>query len=596
MRPICWIHISEIHIRLSDAWAQDIVLKAMCEHISRQSEDGTATDFILVTGDLAFSGKADEYALVAEFFDKLITVSGVSKEHIFCVPGNHDVDCDRQKLCFQGARVSLQDQNRTDVILEAGEDLETLLKRQENYRDFQNSYFKEQDRTWTDDGLSYVSRLSIEDVRLVIIGLDSAWLAEGGIGDHGKLIIGERQVINAINLVQKFDDPPHIILGMAHHPFHLLQEFDRLPVQNRVEQVCQFFHCGHLHELEARATGQNGTGCLTLAAGSSFETRQSHNTYSLVTLDLLGAVRTVTTIQYDPGNGAFLSKFPHEYRIEVTPSDTCSVSELAQAMKTFCPALAPWAHYLSALLLDHKAELLIPSQNGYTFGSFNVLQGLPDSELKRKTVDFLTFRNAFRVLYKRVSFSDIFARHGDTVEQYGDVLKELCKADSALKNRLAAQENDAHMLANAEPRESFPHTGALLSELATAQDWDLLRVHAQRHVNSADPAIAIQAKRMLALSLAHSEVAADKRTTIDLYRSLAGGDSAKFSDVGNLATLLIEAGSLEDAKAAVLVGIARFPAKTDYFSQIGQRIVEATGDRFFRKQIEGAIVERGKLD
>ncbi len=596
MRAICWLHVSDIHLRVGNAWSQDVVLKAMCEHIAGQRTGGTVADFILITGDLAFSGKADEYALATGFLDALGTASGVPKERIFCVPGNHDIDRDRQNMCFRGARGNLQDQNRIDALLAGGEDLETLLKRQENYRLFQNSYFTGQDRTRTDDGLAYVSRLTFEDVRLAIVGLDSAWLAEGGGEDHGKLLLGERQVINAIKLAQEYDDPPHIIVGMAHHPFHVLRELDRRPAQDRIEKTFHFFHCGHLHEPEARTAGCSGTGCLTLAAGASFETRQSHNTYSFVTLDLFGAVRRVQTVQYNPGTGAFSSASSDEYRIEVTPADTCSVSELAQAAKTHYPTLTPWVHYLAALLLDQKAELPIPAENGHALGSFSVLQGLPDSDLKRKTADFMAFRNALRVLYKRIAFADIFARHGVAVRQYGEALNDLCNADPALKGRLAAQENDAQMLASTEPPQSFSHASALLTELVSTQDWVLLREHAQRHLDSPDRAVALQAKRMLALSLAHSDDAADKETAIALYRSLAGDESAESIDAGNLATLLIEAGELEEAKVAVIDGIGKFPAKADYFSGIGQKIVEATGDRTFRKQMEAAVAERGKRD
>jgi hypothetical protein len=63
VRPICWLHISDIHMRACDAWSHDVVLKAMCEDIERQRTEGTAADFILATGDLAFSGKTEEYAL-----------------------------------------------------------------------------------------------------------------------------------------------------------------------------------------------------------------------------------------------------------------------------------------------------------------------------------------------------------------------------------------------------------------------------------------------------------------------------------------------------------------------------------------------------
>lgn len=240
-------------MRTSDTWSQDVVLKAMCDQVAQQRAVVRKMDFILATGDLTFSGKADEYRLAADFFDALSTASGVAKECIFCIPGNHDIARERQQMCFLGARTSLQDQNRIDALLSPVEDLETLLKRQENYRHFQTSYFKAQDRTWTADGLGYVSCITTDDVRIVIVGLDSAWLAEGGVGDHGKLLIGERQVINALNLANTLD--PHIVIAMAHHPFHLLQEFDRRPVQNRIERACRFFHCGHLHEPEAAIVG-----------------------------------------------------------------------------------------------------------------------------------------------------------------------------------------------------------------------------------------------------------------------------------------------------------------------------------------------------
>ena len=104
-------------MRVSTAWSQDVVLQAMCENIVRKRAEGASFDFILATGDLAFSGKADEYKLVAEFFDALSAASGVPKAKIFCIPGNHDVERDRQKMCFRGARGSLQSQNHSGMAI-----------------------------------------------------------------------------------------------------------------------------------------------------------------------------------------------------------------------------------------------------------------------------------------------------------------------------------------------------------------------------------------------------------------------------------------------------------------------------------------------
>lgn len=591
MRPICWLHISDIHMRASDAWSQDVVLKAMCDDISRRRKAGTAVDFILVTGDLAFSGKSEEYALSALFFDAISSAAGIGKEQIFCIPGNHDIQRERQKLCFLGARSELQNPNRVDLTLSPEEDMATLLKRQENYRNFQRSYFVRQSRTETADGLAFVTRLEIDDIVIAIMGLDSAWLAEGGLSDHGKLLIGERQVINALALAEPLD--PHVVIAMAHHPFHLLQEFDRRPVQSRIERGCHFFHCGHLHSPESRAVGVNSSGCLTLAAGASFETRQSNNAYSVVTLDLLRGERTVKIVQYHPASGTFSFESTELYDIEATPVCSCGVAELATAMKNFQAALSPIVHYLAALLLDQKSEVPIPDPQGHTFGSFAVLQAQPESELRALTVQFMVFKNALRVLHKRVPLTDIFAQHGESVVKYGAALEMLCK-NPAIRARLEECEKDGQMLANALNQDSSGHTGALFSELLTAQDWPLLRVHAERHAESPNQALAVQAKRMLAMCLAQSGEPADRGTAIELYRVLVQSHSASGSDFGNLATLLIENDNFDDAKAMVIAGIEQFPSNAEHLSQIGQRIVESTGDRNLRERLAALKKQRGQ--
>lgn len=596
MHPIRWMHMSDIHMRISDAWSQDVVLKALCDHVAQQRADGITLDFILVTGDLTFSGKTDEYKLTASFFDALSAVSGVAKDKIFCIPGNHDIDRERQRMCFLGVRAFLQNQNQVDLFLSPGEELETLLKREENYKHFQTSYFKAQDRTGTADGLGYVSFVLIDDVRIAIAGLDSAWLAEGGMDDYGKLLIGERQVINSLELANVRD--PHIIIGMSHHPFYQLLEFDHHVVKNRIESTCRFFHCGHLHEPESIISGYKSTGCLILSAGASFETRQSRNTYSIVTLDLLHALSKVEIAQYNPSDGSFSFVSSYGYRIEL-PAVTCSVFELAQVMQTYSGKLTPWSHYLSALLLEQKAEFPVLTQDDCTFGSFDFIEELPDSDLKQKTSEFMAFKNVLRVLYKRVPLYDIFVQRGAAVEEYGDILRQLCSKNSVLGSRLAVQEEEAKMLASTEPQEDLSHTVVLLNELAAAGEWKILCNNAKRHVDSLDLTVGIHAKRMLGLGLAHSDEVTDKKKAIDIFRSLTEDQSTEFTDSGNLAILLTEEmkdTSLEEAKKLVLDGIRKFPLKADYYSDIGQRIVEATGDRHLRQQIEIIIAERGKGD
>jgi hypothetical protein len=163
--------------------------------------------------------------------------------------------------------------------------------------------------------------------------------------------------------------------------------------------------------------------------------------------------------------------------------------------------------------------------------------------------------------------------------------------------RLDRQEADARMLAEAEPTRGASHTAALLTALATAGDWHQLREQAARHAESSDPNVAIQARRMLALGLAQSSEAPDRGAAVDLYRSLAAEGLGEAVDLANLATLLSDGGLVDEAKAVVLEGIARFGASASLgFHEIGLRIVEKTGDRDFREQLKAAIAARARRD
>ena len=592
MRPICWLHISDFHLRPADQWSQDVVLESMCENIKHQHYDGTEFDFVLVTGDIAFSGKAEEYLMAENFFNDLQSASGVPVHRIFCVPGNHDVDRDRQQLCFKGARGTLSTPNQVDRVLAGGEDLDALLTRQENFQRFQKSFFADQDRTLTEDGLGYVTRITFDDIKLAIIGLNSAWLAEGGIEDHGRLLIGERQVINAFRLSKKPGEAPHIVIGMAHHPLRLLQEFDQGPVHTLVEKECDFFHCGHLHEPNSSLTGPGGSGCLTVSAGAAFESRESHNSYSIVKLDLRHGTRSVQAHRYNQHNRAFSDTDTNHYPIEVIPVSLCSVNDLAVAIEGQWPELQPLSFYLASILLGKKKDLPIPSQNGYAFGSVEVMQGQAESSLKSKTLEFVTFTNVLRVLSDSMCLDDILGAYGDSVVEYGQELMSICELYTELLDRLESQNRDSQILAGSEPRESFSHTLRLFDELANSHDWDLLREQAERHLETDIPDVAAKGRRYLALALANSLEQTDKVEAERLYRSLSRSDAIEFTDLGNLALLLFDQERMDEGMGAVIEGIGRFPDKRPYYLQIGHQIVEASGKRELRLRLDNAIEEQ----
>ena len=587
MRPLTWLHISDLHLRVGSEWAQDVVLTEMCRHIEQQRDDGSEFDFILITGDIAFSGQAEEYAMAEQFCDELEGKSGVPRERIFCVPGNHDIDRSKQQMAFKGARGELRDQSSVDLFLANQCERDNLLTRQLNYRSFQTSYFAGQSREWTSDNLAYVSRLQIDDLSLAILGLDSTWLAEGGDGDHGNLLMGEMQVINAIRHALESEDLPNVVIAMAHHPFHLLQEFDQQRIQHRVERDTHFFHHGHLHQAGTRMAGPAGSKCLTVAAGASYMSRHDFNAYSIVRLDFLEATRSVKTFVYNPIGASFsLSRDEDVYSVDVTPTSICSVGELAEGLIRYDSQLQQYAYYVSALILGRKSDFPVPESAHPLLETIDSAQSWPDSNLKELAINLIRFRNVLRVLFDGGDLDTIVASHGTMFGQYVPALANVCDTVPGLRERLAELEEDAQRLAGMVPQQTFLHTWDLFEELAREAEWPLLKEQAKRHLESDDKSLATQATRMYALSLAKEGGSENVTAAIEHYRTLANSDCVEFDDVYNLAVLLKDGNQFDEAVSVVFAGIEQFPGQKRAFLEIGHALVRETGDRELRRRLE----------
>ena len=592
MRPIRWLHISDLHLHESNDSLQKTVLAAMLSDITKRHKDGLTFDFVLVTGDLAFSGKISEYELVKEFFNQLSSAVGLSRNMIFCVPGNHDIDRERQKMCFAGTRQKLQSQTDVYSFLECIEERETLLMRLSNYHQFQESYFSNQQRELTEYNLGYVSVVNLDEFRIGIMGLNSAWLAEGGQSDHGQLLLGEQQVNSAIKIVNIGN--PHIVIGMGHHPFELIRNFDRMPVKRRLEEACHFFHCGHLHLPDASKIASQSGQCLMLAAGASFESRESHNTYTLIAFDPLHALTEVTFVQYNPTESEFSYESNSTYSHEVSATVPCSIQELASALELYCPTMLDVSYYLSALLLGDMSDVPIRIDNAIVFGTAGLLAKQTETKLATTTAAFLTVRRAINLWHGRKSLGATLTDHGAPVATYVEELDCLCKADDGLRNQLLMRNDHAKMLAGADGTGPFWHTSVLLDHLLAEEDWDTLREQAERSCKLNDAAAAAKGKRMLALCLRNSTECTDHERATKLYQELVASGEGVAEDWAVLATLQASDEDNIQAKDTVINAIKTFPQSVDGYFEIGMKIVETTGDMDFRELLLTSKKKRRK--
>lgn len=312
MNTITWLHLSDLHFRATEQhiWDENIVLKALLADVKEQIQQaGLQPDFVVVTGDIAFSGKAADYSLAKLFFDDLLRTTNLDKDRLFVVPGNHDVDRD---LISRGAKAigdSLLDRKSTYSIMTHPDDRQLMLARFKGYSSFINNYLGSHIGFDTNQ-YYYVRLLELSNTRIAILGFNTALVSASDEDKAKGLLLGEHQVRTALEQANDAD----LRLSLLHHPFDWLREFDRNDVEPLICDNCQFVLHGHMHQTGIHQWRTPDTEIMILGAGACYETREYPNSFNFVRLDTQQGIGSVLLRRYADSRGGFWTKDSLTYR------------------------------------------------------------------------------------------------------------------------------------------------------------------------------------------------------------------------------------------------------------------------------------------
>ena len=317
-RTITWLHLSDLHARLSNEWDADRITSKLVDNLREaQLRDSLYPDFIFFTGDAAYGiargeSMTDQYERVRLFLDRVLSAfhPPLPKRRLYIVPGNHDVDRTRMGRPDQEW---LRASGRTldDILMEMRDDTlgwRNWMLHLSAYREFLNRY--DLGHLKPDDPyLVWGDAQEIAGIRLGIAGFNSSWSCMGN-DDKGKLWWGgEFQLAK----IREQMGPVTFAFALVHHPSNWLTSYEDPRVMRYIRNEFPLVLHGHEH-LDWPEGSQRGH--FLLSAGACYQGSHMPNAYSFGQLDLNTRTGRLFLRKWDAMGGGWVKSNVFEHAPE----------------------------------------------------------------------------------------------------------------------------------------------------------------------------------------------------------------------------------------------------------------------------------------
>jgi len=233
------LHISDTHFISDDDPNRDAVLRSLLKRVSELAKSEWNPDMILCTGDIAFSGKPNEYEPAKRFFDQLLQATAIkTKKRLFVVPGNHDADCDKMTSLHEKCITNDED---SDEFFRSQDTLKTFLEKFNGYQKFCCDYLE---RSFDEKNHYFADVIEIKGFKVGVVGLNSAWLSDKADKGRRQQLLGKHPLADAL---QKLDGAD-LKITMFHHPWHWLLEFEQRRIKTLLAESVDLVLNGHQYK------------------------------------------------------------------------------------------------------------------------------------------------------------------------------------------------------------------------------------------------------------------------------------------------------------------------------------------------------------
>ncbi|WP_454834242.1 metallophosphoesterase [Pseudomonas lini] len=276
------LHISDLHVSLSNKHGlhfekcREVARKTVDDALYVTKKNSKTIDTVIFSGDIAYSGKVEEYEKALDLFIKpLLSGLGLGLEQLFICPGNHDSDrsaIDRFELRYrETSELPEKNQLARDIMGNS-----VSWARTKAFNDFRGVVDKEKTNVIESNNLYAVYKIS---EKLSLLCLSSAWLAQSNDDDR-KLCITEAQINNAIKKTPT--DSKRILV--IHHPLTWLDTEDSRQISAIIEKKIDILLFGHMHEFDQSIEAKFSEDITLRLQAGTLDPSEKNTGYSIICL------------------------------------------------------------------------------------------------------------------------------------------------------------------------------------------------------------------------------------------------------------------------------------------------------------------------
>ena len=277
------LHLSDLHFKVTENSFLSKV-NNLTDAIKNKLIDNKFL-FILISGDLAYSGKREEYLIVKEMLDKieknLISYNRDMVVEFVFAPGNHDCDfndSDEIRNILIDTVIKEPSKCSVDVV-------RSCTKVQKNYLEFTNNYnsINMISSSLTNELLTRYE-YQLGEYKVLFNSYNTAWMSRKNEKQSQLIFPNELLEIDKI-----LEDNSGIRISFFHHPYHWLEHKNIREFKNLLHESSDIIFTGHEHTPSATKTTDyyKDMNVINIEAGTIQDSHDSKESkFNLLTIEL----------------------------------------------------------------------------------------------------------------------------------------------------------------------------------------------------------------------------------------------------------------------------------------------------------------------